>query len=151
MCPCRHLCVCNGLSVCPYVYVCLSVIGRSVACLSVSVCLFVSICVCMHLSICVCLSVASIYLLFASVYIPLKQSQECTSGSPPPHPWASRVASPPHLKSSPRPVAPHPKSSPSKIDVSPAPGFATDEETFSHTNKLWTNGKHFHKFFFPHS
>ena len=36
-------------------------------------------------------------------------------GGPPPHPWASRVASPPHPKSSPRPGAPHPKSSPYKI------------------------------------
>ena len=33
---------------------------------------------------------------------------------PPPHPWASRVASPPHPKASPRPGAPHPKSSPFK-------------------------------------
>ena len=33
-------------------------------------------------------------------------------GGPPPHPWASRVASPPHPKSSPRPGASHPKSSP---------------------------------------
>ena len=43
---------------------------------------------------------------------------------PPPHPWASRVASPPHPKSSPRPGAPHPKSSPPKVNVSPAPGSA---------------------------
>ena len=79
LCPCRRLCLCNGTrSIYLYVYVCLSVIGRSAACLFVCLRLFICIYMCAHS--CLHHSVylrlfafvyrfASIYLLFASFYL----------------------------------------------------------------------------------
>ena len=78
--------------------------------------------------------------IFASVGLLLINStlKQSRGGGPPPHPWASRVASPPHVTPSHHRGLEHPTPSHHllKINVSPAPGFATDEETFSQTKEF---------------